>query len=66
MVYKIILCGFSNLSSVQLIMECINRHGTTSGQSYVIGYIKSLGYHVQRSRIRECLARLDPENSALR
>ncbi|CAB3985660.1 cytosolic Fe-s cluster assembly factor nubp1-b-like [Paramuricea clavata] len=63
------MCGFSQLSNEELdrlIRNYIDHHGTTSGQTYIIGYIKSLGYHVQRSRIRECLALLDPQNTALR
>ena len=63
------MCGFSQLSNEELdrlVRNDIDHHGTTSGQTYIIGYIKSLGYHVQRSRIRECLARLDPRNTALR
>jgi len=32
----------------------------------VIGHIKSLGYRVQRRRIRKSLVRIDPENAALR
>ena len=63
------MCGFSQLSNEELdrlVRNYIDHHGTTSGQTYIIGYIKSLGYHVQRSRIRECLARLDPRNTALR
>ena len=55
--------GFSQLSTQELdnlVRNYIDRHGTTSGQTYIIGYIKSLGYHVQRSRVRECLSRLDP------
>ena len=63
------MCGFSQLSNEELdrlVRNYIDHHGTTSGQTYIIGYIKSLGYHVQRSRIREWLARLDPRNTALR
>lgn len=61
--------GFSPLPPAELdnlVRNYMDNHGTTSGQTYVIGYIKSLRYRVQRSRVRECLARLDPRNTALR
>ena len=55
--------GFSHTSNEDLdhiVRSYMDQHGTTSG------HIKSLGYRVQRSRVRECLARLDLRNTALR
>ena len=49
-----------------LVKEYINRHGETSGQAYVTGYRRSLGLHIQRQRIRDCMARLNPDNAILR
>ena len=61
--------GFSQILNEELdhiVRSYMDQHGTTSGQTYITGHIRSLGYRVQRSRIRECLARLDPRNTALR
>lgn len=61
--------SFSSLTDEELdakVSEYINRHGGTTGQSYISGYLRSLGLRVQRSRVRESIARLDPKNSAIR
>ena len=50
----------------ELLLEYIARHGLTTGRTYLAGYLKSLGLRIQRRRIRECLARVDPANTALR
>ena len=60
---------FSKLSDNELdkiVEDFILQHGMTCGQVYIAGYIRSLGLRVQRSRIRKCMARLDPQNNALR
>ena len=44
----------------------MGRHGLTTGRTYLAGYLQSLGLRIQRRRIRECLARVDPANTALR
>ena len=49
-----------------LIKEYISRHGNTTGQSYIIGYIRSLKLKVQRDGVRESLTRVDPRNTELR
>ena len=49
-----------------LIRENISRHGNTTGESYLIGFIRSRGLRVQRDTIRWSLTRVDPENTALR
>ena len=63
-------CGrWSDISDYQLdtiIRGYISRHGVTTGQSYIIGYVRSLGYLVQRDRVRAAINRVDPENTALR
>ena len=61
--------SFSKLSDDELdkvVRGHISEHGATSGQVYLTGYLRSLGLRVQRRRVRECLARLDPQNRALR
>ena len=50
----------------QLILGYISRHGDTTGESYLIGFIRSQGIHVQRDRVHSSLTRVDPENTALR
>lgn len=61
--------SFSKLTDDELdeiIRDYIREHGTTTGQVYIAGYVRSLGLRVQRRRVRKCLARLDPQNTALR
>ena len=48
-----------------LIRGYFSRHGNTTGESYLIGFIRSRGLRVQRDRIRWSLTRVDPENTAL-
>ena len=63
-------CGrWSDIDDDQLdtiIRGYISRHGVTTGQSYIIGHIRSLGYLVQRDRVRAAINRVDPANTALR
>ena len=49
-----------------LVKEYINRHGETSGQTYITGYLRSLGLHIQRQQIRDCMARVNSDNAFLR
>ena len=63
------LSRYSDISDDELdalIRGYISRHGNTTGESYLIGFIKSRGLRVQRDRIRMSLTRVDPENTALR
>ena len=63
------LSEFSNLSDVeldQIISDYTSRHGRTTGQVLIMGYLHSLGLRVQRTRVRNSMARIDPANSALR
>ena len=48
-----------------IISEYMNEHDTTTGQSYITGYLRSKGLRVQKNRVRQSMARLDPENAAL-
>ncbi|XP_031554524.1 uncharacterized protein LOC116291493 [Actinia tenebrosa] len=61
--------NFSPLTDEELdskVSSYMTRYGGTTGQSYIIGHLRSLGLRVQRSRVRESIARLDPKNSAIR
>lgn len=61
--------SFSKLSDDeldQIVGDYLIQHGATSGQVYIAEYLRSLGFRVQRRRERKCIARLDPQNSALR
>ena len=63
------MTGFHHLSDEELdkiVRGFISDHGRTTGQGYVGGYLKALGFRIQRKRIRESMARVDPENTALR
>ena len=63
------MTGFHHLPDKELdeiVRGFISDHGRTTGQGYVGGYIKSLGFRIQRKRIRESMARVDPQNTALR
>lgn len=61
--------SFSDLSDAEIdgiILDYINRHGRTTGQVLLMGYFHSRGIHVQRSRVRASITRVDPRNVALR
>lgn len=61
--------GFDHLPDEELdkiTSSYISNHGTATGQNYVGGHLSSLGLRIQRRRIREINARVDPQNTALR
>lgn len=63
------LTMFSNISNQEIdeiITDYISRHGSTTGEPYLRGHFRALGYNIQRRRIREGLNRVDPRNTALR
>ena len=60
---------FSTMSDEEIdsiIQDFIARHGSTTGETYLRGHSRAMGYTVQRRRIRESLNRVDPRNTALR
>ena len=60
---------FSNISDNRIddiIRDYMSRHGSTTGEPLMSGYFHCLGLHVQRSRIRAAINRVDPRNTALR
>ena len=61
--------GFSQLSDAELdeiIIKYNSNHGQATGYNLICGHFKSIGLRIQRRRIRERLAKLDPNNTALR
>ena len=61
--------AFSDLSDAEIdekIRGYINRHGRTTGEVFLMGYLRSLGIHVPRRRLRASITRIDPANVALR
>ena len=61
--------GFSELSDDELdviITRFMRNHGTLVGYSLLCGHLRSIGLRVQRDRIRESIARVDPVNSRIR
>ena len=50
----------------QIIRDYISRHGPTTGEPLMPGYLKSKGYRVQCQRVRSSLNRVDQKNTVLR
>ena len=50
----------------ELIKNYISRHGATTGEPIMSGYLRSNGYRLQRHRVRSSLNRVDPKNTLLR
>ena len=60
---------FSNISDDRIddiVRDYMSRHDSTTGEPIMLGYFQSLRLHVQRSRIRAAINRVDPRNTALR
>ena len=66
------LQGLSRFSSItdeqidDIIRAYTSNHGYTTGESYMRGHFRALGYYVPRRRIRAGINRVDPRNTALR
>ena len=61
--------GFSELSDERIdfyVKQFIEEHGSLVGCSIVQGFLKSLGFRLQRRRVRASMSRLDPRNSRIR
>lgn len=61
--------GFSALSDEQIdfyVKQFIEEHGNLVGCSIVQGFRKSLGFRLQRRRVRASISRVDPHNSRIR
>ena len=63
------LSRYSNMTNDeldQIIQDYISRHGPTTGEPLMSGYLNSKGYRVQRHRVRSSLNRVDPKNTVPR
>jgi len=63
------LSRFSDITDEQLDRTgsaFLNEHGCLVGTSMVLGHLRSQGLHIQRERVRKCLARIDPNNVMIR
>ena len=61
--------GFTAISDNDLdhlVRAFMQTHGTLVGYSLVAGHLRSLGYRIQRDRVRTSIARVDPSNSYIR
>lgn len=61
--------GFSEISDDQLdniVENFMTDHGTLVGFSLITGHLLGLGLRVQRDRIRQSIACVDPQNSRIR
>jgi len=61
--------GFSALSDEQIdsyVKQFIEEHGNLVRCSIVQGFLKSLGFRLQRRRVRASISRVDPHNSRIR
>lgn len=67
--------GLENLSRFSIISEAeidnllkdfMSKHGNATGEPYLTGYLRALGYHIPRRKIRASINRVDPVNTALR
>ena len=50
----------------QIIQDYISRHGPTTDEPLMPGYLKLKGHRVQRQRVRSSLNTVDPKNTVLR
>ena len=60
---------FSNISDNELdnlVRNFMSQHGATTGEPFISGYFCSKNYHVQRSRVRASINRVDLSSTALR
>ena len=63
------ITGYSDISDEELdtiIQQFIGQHGSLVGCSIVSGHLRSLARRIQRQRVRESIARVDPTNSHIR
>ena len=61
--------GFSALSDEQIdsyVKQFIEEHGNLVGCSMVQGFLKSLGFRLQRRGVRASISRVNPHNSRIR
>lgn len=56
----------TNEEKDSIIHDFIERHGSTTGETYLQGHLRAMGYTVQRRWIRESLNQVDLRNTTLR
>ena len=60
---------FTNIADEDLdkmVKDYLSRHGYTTGEPYISGYLHSKAIILQRKRVRASINRVDPVNSAVR
>ena len=63
------ITGYSSITDEELdtiVQAFSEQHGSHVGCSIVNGHLRSLGLRLQRQRVRESIARVDPTNAHLR
>ena len=60
------LSDLSDAEMDQKIRDYINHHEQTTGQVFLMGYLRSLGINVQRRCLCASVTRVDPANVWLR
>ena len=63
------MSNFSEITDTELdsvISNYISRHGPTTGEPLMSGYLRYKGYRVQHRRVRSSLNRVDPKNTLFR
>ena len=61
--------GYNNVPDEELdriVQQFIEQHGSLVGCSVISGHLRSLGFRIQRHRVRKSIARVDPTNSHIR
>ena len=60
---------FSDISNNELdnlVRDFMSRYGATTDEPFILGYFHSKNYHIQQSRVRPSINRVDSSNTALR
>ena len=58
---------FSDISDNELdnlVRDFMSRHGATTDESFISSYFRSKNYHIQRSRVRASIDRVDLSKTA--
>ena len=55
-----------NSEQLQTVLRELRLSNPCLGEKMIIGRLRSMGYQISRSRVRECVRNADPINTALR
>ena len=55
-----------NNEQLQTVLRELRLSNPCLGEKMIIGRLRSMGYQISRSRVRECVRNADPINTALR